>query len=134
MYENLIRSIQSILGLAPIDSVLSFPVFSQIVPDNTLSNSSIVESESGVHHITGGTAAGENLFHSFERFNILTGETAHFKNTERFDRVFARVTGRDISTIDGLLELEGTADLFFIDGLECGGQRRRSDFDPAIVA
>ena len=59
-----------------------------------------------------------NLFHSFSRFDVPAGDTALFSSLEQPDRVIARVTGDDVSDIDGTLRsnIPG-ADLFFINPL-----------------
>jgi filamentous hemagglutinin family protein len=57
------------------------------------------------HTITGGTAVGPNLFHSFQRFNIPTGGSATFDlGGANIQSVFSRVTGGSVSTLDGLLQ------------------------------
>jgi filamentous hemagglutinin family protein len=50
-----------------------------------------------------GAAIGANLFHSFGRFNLVTGETASFESAANIRNIIARVTGGAASTIDGLL-------------------------------
>ena len=50
-----------------------------------------------------GQTRGGNLFHSFERFSIRTGESATFSGGAGLDNVIARVTGGESSSIDGLL-------------------------------
>ena len=66
-----------------------------------------------------GRAAGDNLFHSFQVFNVLTGESATFEVPLRFANVISRVTGDGAgpspSLIDGLLKSTGRADFYFIN-------------------
>src|SRR5690349_2541967 len=52
-----------------------------------------------------GQTRGGNLFHSFGQFNILTGESATFTNSQAtaISNIFSRVTGGNQSVIDGLL-------------------------------
>jgi filamentous hemagglutinin family protein len=55
--------------------------------------------------ITGGTLQRTNLFHSFDRFILGTGETARFTSVApRIDHIISRVTGGQPSLIDGLLQ------------------------------
>ena len=58
--------------------------------------------------ITNGNQAnnGTNLFHSFSRFSIPTGGSATFDlvNTPNISTIFSRVTGGNISNIDGLIQ------------------------------
>jgi filamentous hemagglutinin family protein len=50
-----------------------------------------------------GTAAGSNLFHSFEAFSIGAGDSATFTATNAYANVISRVTGSAATQIDGLL-------------------------------
>ena len=52
-----------------------------------------------------GEIAGSNLFHSFQEFNIRAGESATFTSSGAvaIDNVISRVTGGNLSAIDGLL-------------------------------
>ncbi|WP_027360889.1 two-partner secretion domain-containing protein [Desulforegula conservatrix] len=65
---------------------------------------------------TVGQKMGPNLFHSFEKFNIATGETATFAGPADISRIISRVTGGSVSNIDGLLasEIQG-ADFYLIN-------------------
>lgn len=70
----------------------------------------------GVVLIEGGTPVGQNLFHSFDSFNIEAEEAAFFASPIDINYIFSRVTGGDISTIDGVLGTVGSnADLFLLN-------------------
>ena len=61
-----------------------------------------------------GKRAGNNLFHSFNEFNINTGDSATFTGDAAIERVISRVTGGNISNIDGLLKSDiPNADFYF---------------------
>src|SRR3954463_13553630 len=63
-----------------------------------------------------GTRRGDNLFHSFETFGIATGQTATFTGPDTIKNVISRVTGGEISRIDGTLASKvGQADLYFLN-------------------
>jgi filamentous hemagglutinin family protein len=63
-----------------------------------------------------GTQRGDNLFHSFEKFGIATGQTATFTGPGTIKNVISRVTGGEVSNIDGTLaSTVGQADLYFLN-------------------
>ncbi len=91
-------------------------VDAQISPDNTLRNNSIVNQVDQEWQINGGETVGNNLFHSFSQFNVGIGETAYFLNNETaIANIITRVTGSNISNVDGIIKADGTANLFLIN-------------------
>ncbi|RYF43784.1 MAG: filamentous hemagglutinin N-terminal domain-containing protein [Comamonadaceae bacterium] len=57
-----------------------------------------------------GRRAGNNLFHSFQTFRVGSGETALFStSTPTIANVIGRVTGGEVSTIDGTIRLQAAA-------------------------
>jgi filamentous hemagglutinin family protein len=63
-----------------------------------------------------GTHAGNNLFHSFSKFTVDKGERATFTGDPTIQNVIARVTGGQVSTINGTFRSEvGKADVYFVN-------------------
>ncbi len=80
------------------------PATAQVVSsDNTLNTT--VNRSVNDFTITNGTAAGTNLFHSFREFSIPTNGAATFDlvNTPGISTIFSRVTGSNLSNIDGVI-------------------------------
>ena len=95
---------------------------SNIVPDNTLGNeSSEVTPDLNnalIEQITGGAQRGQNLFHSFEEFNVKDGSAVYFSSPNAdIANILSRVTGNDVSEIFGTLGTSGASqpDLFLIN-------------------
>jgi filamentous hemagglutinin family protein len=57
--------------------------------------------------IRGGTQAGANLFHSFQRFGLTAGQTANFLSHPGIQNILGRVTGGEASVINGRVEVTG---------------------------
>lgn len=63
-----------------------------------------------------GTRTGNNLFHSFQRFSIFNGESATFSGDAAINNVIGRVTGGEVSSIDGALRSTiPNADIYLIN-------------------
>jgi len=104
------------LSLIPL--ILTFPLFpnaawGQIVPDNSQGQESTQIDQQGI--ITGGAQRGQNLFHSFEQFNVARNRAIFFANPANITNIFSRVTGRSPSRIHGTLGVQGAANLFLLN-------------------
>ena len=96
--------------------ILINPAKSQIHGDLTLPISTTVSSDgNGKFTITDGTQMGNNLFHSFQEFSIPTNDSAIFNASSSIINIIGRVTGNQYSFIDGLLQVTGQANLFFLN-------------------
>ena len=85
----------------------------QVTSDNTTNTQ--VDINENVAEITGGETRGDNLFHSFQDFSVTTGNEAFFNNADNIGNIFSRVTGGNISNIDGIISANGSANLFLIN-------------------
>ncbi|MCC3408467.1 MAG: CHAT domain-containing protein [Microcoleus sp. PH2017_10_PVI_O_A] len=61
------------------------------------------------YDIKGGTTSrdGANLFHSFTRFGLNSGETANFISNPNVKNILGRIVGGDASLINGLIQVSG---------------------------
>ncbi|MGL5074740.1 MAG: filamentous hemagglutinin N-terminal domain-containing protein, partial [Waterburya sp.] len=85
----------------------------QVTSDGTVNTQ--VNQNGNVAEITGGETREDNLFHSFQDFSVSTGNEAAFLNANGIANIFSRVTGGNISNIDGLISANGSANLFLIN-------------------
>ncbi len=107
----------------------------QIVPDGTTIDT-IIEGDCLTQcNITGGIKAEDNLFHSFQLFNVELGAKVLFADPG-VSNIFSRVTGGEISQILGTLGVfGGDANLFLLNpnGIIFGSQARL-DVNGSFVA
>jgi filamentous hemagglutinin family protein len=105
-------------GFGLISGILVYGIYStsvnaQVIPDATLKTA---VSQSGNNFtITNGDRVGNNLFHSFSQFSIPSQGSAFFDNASDIQNIFSRVTGSNISNIDGLIQANGSANLFLLN-------------------
>jgi filamentous hemagglutinin family protein len=115
--------IKAIHGLAVAAFLaIPHPVFAQVTSDGTLPSPTQVSNCAMSCLISGGTAVGDNLFHSLKNFSIPTGGSAFFQSTTNTKRIFSRITGGQASQIDGTIGVNGNADLFLLNpaGIQFG--------------
>ncbi|MBN3906522.1 MAG: filamentous hemagglutinin N-terminal domain-containing protein [Nostoc sp. NMS1] len=75
----------------------------QVTSDGT--TNTIVNQSGNNFNILNGINKGNNLFHSFSNFSVSTSSSATFDltNTPNITTIFSRVTGENVSNIDGLI-------------------------------
>jgi len=87
----------------------------EIITDGTVGPPSTL---SGPNYMIGhdlGSQSGTNLYHSFDKFNVHTGESATFTGPLDINNVFGRVTGGE-SFIDGQISSDmPNADIYLIN-------------------
>ncbi|NEO13121.1 MULTISPECIES: filamentous hemagglutinin N-terminal domain-containing protein [unclassified Moorena] len=99
----------------------SAPVLAEIIPDGSLRNEASkvtpnVEVKGALADlIEGGATRGENLFHSFADFNVGELQRVYFANPSGIQRILTRVTGSNLSNIQGTLGVDGAANLFLLN-------------------
>lgn len=98
--------------------IKTYSATAQITSDNTIATPTKVLP--GVRPgldfvITDGTQIGNNLFHSFQEFSVPTGGSANFNNLSSIENIITRVTGGSVSNINGLIQTNGTANLFLMN-------------------
>ncbi|WP_413201423.1 filamentous hemagglutinin N-terminal domain-containing protein, partial [Nostoc piscinale] len=102
----------AVVGALGISTVCACGVNAQVTPDGTLSTA---VSGSNHYSITIGTRVGNNLFHSFSQFSVPSNGSAVFNNAADIQNIFSRVTGGNVSRIDGLIQAQGNANLFLLN-------------------
>ncbi|MCF4969068.1 hypothetical protein CV014_19050 [Nostoc sp. CMAA1605] len=95
----------------------SLPALAQVKSDDT--TSTLVNPSNNVVEILNGRQEGNNLFHSFSDFSVPQGIEARFdlKNTPNVTTIFSRVTGGNVSQIDGTISVVNnpSASLFLLN-------------------
>ena len=106
----------------------SAPAFAQLIPDQSLPENSRLLRDGSRIHVEGGTQAGGNLFHSFQEFSIPQDLQVHFDNAASIERIITRVTGGEMSQLDGHLSANGAASFILVNpqGIEFGERARLS--------
>ncbi|MBD2772900.1 filamentous hemagglutinin N-terminal domain-containing protein [Iningainema tapete] len=109
----------------------------QVIPDGTTNTT--VNPNGNNFTILNGIEKGNNLFHSFSNFSVPTGGSATFDlvNTPNITTIFSRVTGGNVSNIDGLIRTVNSSNpvsLFLLNpaGIVFG-QNARLDISGSFV-
>ncbi len=124
---------RSLFPLAIFGCLFPLTAKAQVTADGTTSTK--VNQNGNNFTIEQGDRVGDNLFHSFEQFSVPTIGSAAFNNAGDIANIFSRVTGSNISNIDGLIRANGTANLFLINpnGI-IGSENARLDLGGSFFA
>ncbi len=131
-----IWEIVAYLGLSNL--LVAPSVLGQIIPDRTIGTTVTPNlTINGIlsDRIDHGTIRGSNLFHSFQEFNIGSGQGAYFSNPAGITNIFSRITGNNSSQINGTLGVLGNANLYLLNpnGI-LFGQNARLDLKGSFLA
>src|SRR3954467_13567874 len=100
-------------------SVLLFcasSVLAGVVLDGSFGSSAVLPGPNYMIQAGFGKTVGNNLFHSFNQFNLINSESATFTGPNNIQNIVSRVTGGSPSSIDGKIssDIQG-ANLFFVN-------------------
>lgn len=113
------RILRGLAALACACVLASRPCDAQVASDIAADGSlgTAINPAGNVFNIDGGTAVGgANLFHSFARFTVGTGDIAVFNGPASIQNIIGRVSGGDVSTIDGVVASSiAGANLFLVN-------------------
>ena len=111
---------------------INLPASCQVLSDEITNTT--VNKNGNNFTILDGIQRGNNLFHSFKEFSIPTGGSATFQNSSAIENIINRVTGGNVSNIDGLIKANGSANLFLINpGGIVFGENARLDIGGSFV-
>ncbi|MEM1170940.1 MAG: proprotein convertase P-domain-containing protein, partial [Cyanobacteria bacterium P01_H01_bin.35] len=119
MKTNILES--STITITALTIILSsltagLPANSQPITPANDGTGTTVNQNGNQFNIQGGTHNGANLFHSFDKFNVHTNQTANFLTTPDIRNILGRVTGGNASYINGLIQVTGgNSNLFLMN-------------------
>lgn len=106
-----VKEIVNLLSLASgLWMTQMFPAEASPIPANDGVGTSIIVNGDRFD-IMGGQLSGDqaNLFHSFQQFGLTQEQVANFLSNPQIQNILVRVSGGDISVINGLLQVSGGA-------------------------
>lgn len=105
------------------NAIITSSALAAVVADSTMGSLVNAPAESGIsYNITGGTASGVNVFHSFSQFDVQANESAFFNSSANPDvnAIIARVTGSNGASIHGSLTADKSLVLISPNGITVG--------------
>ncbi|MGK7893825.1 MAG: filamentous hemagglutinin N-terminal domain-containing protein, partial [Xenococcus sp. (in: cyanobacteria)] len=101
-------------SLSLLAVLTAFPANSQPITPANDGTGTTVNQNGNQFNIEGGTQSGANLFHSFDQFNVNSGQIANFLTTPDTSNILGRVTGGNASYINGLIQVIGSNSNLFL--------------------
>ncbi|EDN71381.1 Large exoprotein containing haemagglutination activity domain [Beggiatoa sp. PS] len=96
--------------------VVSLPTHAEITFDGTLGHAGTLQGPHFDIQAHFGQQQGNNLFHSFQNFNLNQNEIATFSGPFSIQNIISRVTGGETSYLDGTLQSTiPNADMYFLN-------------------
>ena len=96
--------------------VAATPAKSQTITPANDGTGTTVNQNGNQFNIQGGTRNGGNLFHSFDKFKVNSGQTANFLTTPDTTNIFGSITGGNASYVNGLIQvIGGNSNLFLMN-------------------
>ncbi|WP_069472550.1 two-partner secretion domain-containing protein [Candidatus Marithrix sp. Canyon 246] len=106
--------------------ILNPKLYAEIITDGTIGQRNHLIGPNFIINEQLGLQVGNNLFHSFQIFNIETGQTATFSSSSSVTNILARVTGNQSSWIDGRIISDANLYLLNPNGIVFGENARLS--------
>ncbi len=104
------------LHLVTLTLFVSANAHAQVTLDGTLGHAGTLPGPNYQIGADLGQPHGGNLFHSFQDFNLQSHESATFSGPDNVQNIISRVTGGNLSSIDGTLRSTiPNADLYFLN-------------------
>ena len=118
MKGSIARSIFLALSCSLVQLPQAQPIQAQSVIPATDGTGTIVTPNGNRLNISGGQFSkdGTNLFHSFTQLNLTQEQVANFLSNPQVQNILGRITGGNISIIDGVLQVSGgNSNLFLMN-------------------
>lgn len=106
---TLVRLVATVLAFAPGLALAQAGTTTHIQTDGSLGAAVLLDSQStdSSLYVIGedlGSVIEQNLYHSFEQFDLATGDTGRFTGSSAISNVVSRITGANPSHLEGKLE------------------------------
>ncbi|MBD1809276.1 CHAT domain-containing protein [Microcoleus sp. FACHB-SPT15] len=108
----------TLAALGLIAAITPKPVYAQAIAPASDGTGTLVTQDGNQFNISGGSLSGDsaNLFHSFQQFELDSGQIANFLSKPEIINILGRVVGGDASIINGLIQVSGgNSNLFLMN-------------------